>query len=154
MAGKQYFFAFFAGIRYFNVLNCPLCGEVEDKMKLPEKIKALRKKNNISQQELADRADINISYLSRLENGHSEPSVEILKKLMEVLNVSADYLINDEEDNFEVKIKDRNLAERVKLIDSLDDDTREALIVIIDGLLTNQKMKEIINSKKDARMAV
>jgi len=147
------FLLFFAEVRRFAVQKCRSCDNQRTEMKLPEKIKKLRKNKNISQQELADKAGIHISYLSRLENGHSEPSVEILKKLMEVLEVSADYLVSDEEESLEVKIKDKNLAERVKLMDSLDSDTRAALIIIIDGLLTNQKMKEIISGQKDARIA-
>ena len=77
-------------------------------MEISEKIKLLRKKKGISQQELAELAGINMSYVSRLENGHHEPSIEVIKSLMKVFGVSSDYLIIDEQENFEVKIKIRN----------------------------------------------
>lgn len=113
-------------------------------MKLHEKIRFLRKERGMSQEELAEKAEINISYLSRLENGHNEPSVEVFKRLVDAFGVSADYLLNEEEENYEIQIRDRNLAEKIRLIDALDEKKREALIEIIDALLTNQKMRQLI----------
>lgn len=115
-------------------------------MKLHEKLRELRKSRGFSQQGLAERIGIHITYLSRLENGHNEPSLEVIRKLMDVCGVSADFLLRDDEDNFEVQIKDKDLAERIRLIDSLDDKSRQALMEVIDQMLTNQKMKQLLNS--------
>lgn len=114
-------------------------------MKLSEKIKLLRKKKGISQQKLADLAEIHITHVSRLENGHYQPSYDLLKKFVEIFEVSGDYLLNDDTDDYEVKIKDKNLADRIRLIDTLDDKDREALIQVIDSMLTKQKMKQLLN---------
>jgi transcriptional regulator with XRE-family HTH domain len=116
-------------------------------MKLSEKIKFLRKRKAISQQELADAAELNISYVSRLENGHHEPSIEVLKKLMAIFEVSADFLLNEDEDDPDVRVKDKSLAERIRLVDSLEKRERDAIIVLMDSLLTNQKMKELMRQK-------
>jgi len=113
-------------------------------MKLQDKIKHLRKKKGISQQELADLASINISYVSRLENGHHEPSIDLVRNFMKIFEVSADYLLDEEAESYEIKIQDKNLAEKVKLIDTLDEDERNALSKIIDSMLTNHKMRQIL----------
>ncbi len=42
-------------------------------MKLQEKIKRLRKKAGLSQQDLADKLGIHLTHLSRLENNHLQP---------------------------------------------------------------------------------
>ncbi|MDP3929700.1 MAG: helix-turn-helix transcriptional regulator [Bacteroidota bacterium] len=39
-------------------------------MKFNEKIKALRKASDMNQQELADKRQINVTHLSKIENGH------------------------------------------------------------------------------------
>lgn len=116
-------------------------------MQLPDKIKELRKKAGLSQQDLADRVGIHLTYLSRLENGHNEPSIEVIRKLMEVFEVSADYLLNNDNDSFEVQIKDKTLAERIRLVDTLDQKNREALAQIIDEMLTNQKMRQLLKQQ-------
>lgn len=113
-------------------------------MKLPEKIKELRKKKNLSQQELADIVGLHLTHMSRIENGHNEPSLEVLRKLMDIFEVSADFLLNDDLESYEVKIKDKSLAERIRLLDSLDEKNREALLQVIDNMLTNQRMKQLL----------
>lgn len=61
--------------------------------------------------------------------------------MMGVFEVSADYLLNDEMDSYEVNIKDKSLSNKIKLIDSLEDRDRESLSHIIDTMLTKQRMK-------------
>ncbi|WP_061260703.1 helix-turn-helix domain-containing protein [Leptospira interrogans] len=113
-------------------------------MNLPDKIKELRKKSGISQQGLADKLGIHLSHVSRIENGHNEPSLEVLRGLMQIFEVSADFLLKDDLESFEVEIKDKSLAERIRLLDSLDEKNREALFQVIDNMLTNQKMKQLL----------
>lgn len=117
-------------------------------MTLHEKIKMLRKKKKISQQELANRMGIHITYLSRLENGHFKPSLDVIKKFVEVFEVTYDYLINDDLDHYEVKIQDKSLAERMQLVDSLADDDRHALRQIIDTMLTKKRMLDLLTKQK------
>jgi transcriptional regulator with XRE-family HTH domain len=47
-------------------------------MKFNEKIKALRKAAEMSQQELADKLHIHVTHLSKMENGHLVPSIDIV----------------------------------------------------------------------------
>lgn len=49
------------------------------------KIKALRKRNGLTQQELADRAELTKGFISQLENGQVSPSVVTLMDLIECL---------------------------------------------------------------------
>jgi transcriptional regulator with XRE-family HTH domain len=114
-------------------------------MKLAEKVKKLRKQKNISQRELADQIGAHISHISRIETGKYKPSVDFLKKISDIFEVSVDYLIDDSQDEFgAIQIEDKNLAERIRLIDTLEEDDKRALMQIIDTMLTKKRMKELL----------
>jgi len=117
-------------------------------MRLPEKIKRLRKQKGISQQGLADKIGIHITHVSRLENGHYQPSLDVVRKMIAFFEVSADFLISDSETDFEVKSEDKAMVEKIKLINELELDEREALIKIIDAILTKKKVLDLLTNNK------
>ncbi len=57
------------------------------------RLKELRKVKNLTQQELANKVDLVKSSISAYEKGLKYPSVEVLIKLCNCFNVSADYLL-------------------------------------------------------------
>lgn len=65
-------------------------------MILAEKIIALRKKNNWSQEELADKLNISRQSVSKWESGGSIPDLDKIIKLSGLFGVSTDYLLKDE----------------------------------------------------------
>jgi transcriptional regulator with XRE-family HTH domain len=114
-------------------------------MKLHEKIKRLRKEHGMSQAKLSELAGVHKAHFSRLERGLYHPSVDVLKKMAGILNVSTDYLLNDDIDELApVKIEDKNLIEKVKLIETLEPDEKNALMKIIDALLTKKKFVDLV----------
>lgn len=116
------------------------------KMKFNEKIKALRKAANLSQQDLADKLFIHVTHLSKMENGHLTPSIDIVQRLMKVFAVTADQLLNEDE-NTAINIQDHELNKQVALISQLDEEERSALTVIINSMLTKKRMKDLIDGK-------
>lgn len=66
-------------------------------MRLSEKIKAYREKNNITQQELADKLFVSRSTVAKWEQGRGLPSNELLEKLSSELNISLEELIDEKE---------------------------------------------------------
>jgi transcriptional regulator with XRE-family HTH domain len=116
-------------------------------MHIHEKIKLKRKEQGLSQQQLADKLDMHITHLSRIENGHLQPSLDVVKRLINIFEVSADYLLNDDVDTFDINIENKSLAERIQLIDKLEEKDRDALMQVIDSMLTKQKMREVLNQQ-------
>ncbi len=57
-------------------------------MSVGRKIQQLRLKSRKSQREVADTTGLAIAYLSRLENGHVNPSVGTLAKISAAFGVS------------------------------------------------------------------
>ncbi len=61
-----------------------------------EKIKQLRKEKRMTISELAEKAGVAKSYLSSIErNLQSNPSIQFIEKISQVLGVSVNDLIND-----------------------------------------------------------
>lgn len=60
------------------------------------RLKELRKKNNVTLQKLADYLHIANSAISQYENEKREPSFEIVAKIADYFNVSIDYLLGRE----------------------------------------------------------
>jgi transcriptional regulator with XRE-family HTH domain len=60
-------------------------------------LKGFRSERGLSQSDLALRAGLNRSYLSRLENGKNDPRLEIVGKLAKVLGVTPAQLLTRSE---------------------------------------------------------
>ncbi|WP_051591564.1 helix-turn-helix domain-containing protein [Cupriavidus sp. SK-4] len=60
---------------------------------IAERLAALRKLNGLTLEELAQRASLTKSYLSKLERGLSSPTIGTVLKLAEALDVTVDQLI-------------------------------------------------------------
>jgi len=65
----------------------------EREMKLGEKIKKLRNDAELTQPELADKAQIEQSYLSKLENEKGTPSFDVIEKIAQAFEMNAMDLI-------------------------------------------------------------
>lgn len=57
------------------------------------RIRQRRKSLKITQEELAERMNISVSYLSLLENGKKKPSLSCLMQLCQELNTTMDFLL-------------------------------------------------------------
>lgn len=57
------------------------------------RIKQLRKERGITQEQLAEYADISVDFVGLVESGRSSMKVPTLAKIAKALNISADYLM-------------------------------------------------------------
>ena len=91
-----------------------------DYVKLGEKIKKERMRNRLTQEMLAEMADITSSYVGQIERGERKVTLSKLVRIANVLNVSVDYLLSDTaeltEDNLQAEIKNamNNMEEKDK----------------------------------------
>ena len=65
-------------------------------MMLPSKLRDLRKKNGLSQKELAEKLMTTQAKVASWENGDSVPDISYIAKLAVLYDVSADYLLKDD----------------------------------------------------------
>src|SRR5690606_10415519 len=84
--------------------------KVHENNLLGERLSSFRKLNGLSLEQVAARADISKSYLSKLERGLSSPTIGTLLKLGQALGRSAEQLIGEtaeDDDIVLVKAQDR-----------------------------------------------
>lgn len=74
-----------------------------------EKLKELRKINNLRQKDVAEFLNISITGYASWEQGLSEPNIENLIKLADFYNTTVDYLINREEEDGRIIIQEPEL---------------------------------------------
>lgn len=64
-------------------------------MNLAEKLQRLRKQNNLSQEQLADKLGISRQSISKWESEQSVPEIDKIVQLSEIFEVTTDYLLKD-----------------------------------------------------------
>ena len=67
------------------------------KIKVGQRIKELRKTILLSQESLANKADVDRTYVTDVENGRRNVSVEILERLINALDVTVSEFFNSKE---------------------------------------------------------
>ena len=71
-------------------------GRILEQGALGKRIRESRIKKGYTQQDLASKANIGTVYLSEIERGVKMPSLNIFVKIIDALDVSADYILRDE----------------------------------------------------------
>ena len=69
---------------------------------LGDKIKLYRENRKMTQNDLADILEVSAGTVSKYESGALEPSIESIKRLAELFEISIDELLNDKEDKFDI----------------------------------------------------
>lgn len=76
-----------------------------------QKIRWLREERGYTLTDFAHKAGISLSFLSEIERGAKQPSIKILEKIANTLNVSKDQLIEVNEDSEGI-----NMGEKIRLL--------------------------------------
>ena len=117
-------------------------------MGFKEQLTKLRKRNNITQIELANLMNVKQYVISSWETGRSEPNISQIIKLSDIFKISTDYLldrhiiITNSENEFNKVIE--NINKDIK------DDFTKNLIEIFEDIPNNKKEK-IINIVKEIK---
>lgn len=115
-----------------------------------ERLKALRKSQNLTQAKLADALRINRTTYTNYELGKTEPSIRMLIAIAHALNTTVDYLVGFSDNTFDVEESNFNnlravAQERERYsadrMDKLNDD--EQLLVIKYRNLPKQKKNSV-----------
>lgn len=85
-------------------------------MRLGQKITELRKKNNLSQEGLAEKMNVSRQAVSKWESDQSIPDIEKIVSLSELFGVTTDYLLKSGAPSFEIKTADIPAEDKLPIL--------------------------------------
>lgn len=106
---------------------------------ISDNIKRLREFKNLSQKEVALSVGIPQGQYSRIENGKVEPTISTLEKFAKMFEVSISELFKSNQIEEQLNLP---LMEKIKMMDKLDTDEKEALLKIIDAMISKKILKD------------
>lgn len=95
-----------------------------------KKIKEYRLKNHLTQEELAEKLDISVKYISRIENGSGGVKLETLINAMNLLGIVPNVAFSDLIKNDDIKLQ-LFLSSKIS---ELSNDKIDFLLSLIDSL--------------------
>ncbi len=100
-------------------------------MQFPERIVALRKERNLTQQALADKVEVHLTQIQRYESGAVQPTLDVIRRLAIALSVSADMLIFDKDE----RGPDEDLKLQFEAISRMSKDEKKIIKALLDGMI-------------------
>jgi transcriptional regulator with XRE-family HTH domain len=106
----------------------------------PERLTTLRRQRDLTQQQLADHIDLHVSQLRRYEQGKSQPTLDVIRRLALALNTTADQLVFDNETD---TTTDHMWQLRLEALTHLDPDEQAAIRTLIDSILLRHQARKL-----------
>ena len=116
-----------------SIHNTKKGGASVDKISLGNRIKTARLEKGYTQNTLAQCAGVSNVYLGEIERGLKMPSLNSFIKIIQALDISADYILRDEVASGERYVYDE-LADKMR---DLTPKQRKTATDILDGYLKN-----------------
>ncbi|MBQ7295849.1 MAG: helix-turn-helix transcriptional regulator [Clostridia bacterium] len=98
-------------------------------------IRQYRLKNNMRQEDLAEKTDLSTNYIGMLERGEKIPSLETLITIVNTLGITADMVLVDVL-NFGYTVKNSILDEKLGKLSAED---RNTVYDVVDTLIKHSK---------------
>lgn len=102
-------------------------------------VSELRKQKGISQTDLASQLGIHKNVLGRYERNEVYPSIDIARKIADILDVSLDFLTGKQE----VQI-DKNTSNRILEVTKFEEQDRLHIFSVIDAFIAKRKIQSIL----------
>ena len=97
----------------------------------PQRLVALRKERQLTQQALADKVGVHLSQIRRYEQGETQPTLNVIRKLAIVLSVSSDALIFDDAE----RDPDDELRLQFEAISQFTAEEKQVAKVLLESLI-------------------
>ena len=101
-------------------------------IELGERIRKRRQEMKLSQESFAEKAGISVNTVSRIEGGQTAMSVEIFRKMIEILETDANVLLGKEGGDIE---KQESVQEVLYRIQKMEWKEQKIIMQTIDSLI-------------------
>lgn len=107
-------------------------------MSFPQRLESLRKERGLTQQLLADQINVHVSQIRRYENGSTQPTLEVIRKLAIALAVSADLLVFDKDE----RSPREELKRQFEALNQFSDDEVNIARELLDSLILKHNARQ------------
>jgi len=109
-----------------------------------------RKEKGLTQEELVKRSGVAISQIRRYEADNASPTLDVVTKLAKALGVSIDELVFNKATGVATsKIMDRELLEQFEMVCSLEEEEREAVKKMLEGIIVKHQVEKMMRPKAE-----
>lgn len=115
-------------------------------MDIAEQIKKIRKEKGLSQQDVADRLSMNRVQYNRIETGKSDPTMNILQRIANVLDINVVEFFEAKNNDTEVHIVNEPLLQKLRLLEELDEIQKNSICNMIDTAIANKRLKQALSN--------
>lgn len=112
-------------------------------MDFSERLIALRKERNLTQNQLAERVGVAVLQIRRYEAGSSQPTLDVIRRLAIALSVSADMLIFDEGE----RGPDNGLRYQFEAVSQLMESEQAIVREVLEGLIIKYQTRRWDSSR-------
>ncbi len=111
---------------------------------LAVRLKEGRKNKGISQQALAELAQVHYTNIGKYERGEANPSAAVLNRVAQALELSPDFLINGTmDDKAGVSLSDERLLQQFRKIERLPETKKALLVEFLDGFIFKSNVQQL-----------
>jgi transcriptional regulator with XRE-family HTH domain len=114
-------------------------------MNIGDKIKHFRASKGLSQKEVALSIGIDQAQYSRIESGKVEPTLSSLEKIAEALGTDVAKLFT-KEDPKDINSYDKNVIEKMELLDQLEEVEKKSIFNIIDMAISKKRLTDSLTN--------
>jgi len=109
-------------------------------MPFPNRLSTLRKQRGLTQEGLSELIGITKTQVYRYENGSSQPTLDVIKKLSIALSVTTDQLIFEENE----RQADDSLVILMEGVSRLDSEEKFVIRELVEGILLKHEAKRLV----------
>ena len=102
-------------------------------MNFSEKLLTLRKANDMTQEQLAEKLDVSRQSIAKWESGQSKPELEKIVAMSSVFNVTTDYLLKSSEID-DLSVKTEMLEKQQQMMLGREQKQRQAFSCVVYAL--------------------
>jgi transcriptional regulator with XRE-family HTH domain len=106
-----------------------------------QKLRVGREAKGFSQAELARKINSHHSIIGKYERDEVKPTIDVVKKLADVLETTVGYLLGETEDR--ELLKDPSMMKRLNDIAKFPEQDKICILYALDAMINNVKLKAI-----------
>jgi len=115
-------------------------------MNIGSKIRKAREAKGLTQKQVALEIGMDQSQYSKIEKGKTDPYTSTVEKIAKALGMTLAELCSSDDIFREVNSQDKTLMEKLRVLELLEDEEKNSVYHIIDGLFAKKIQKDTLSS--------